>query len=317
MFSNRKCAISAVVVLLTTTYVNAQIAPERLVRPAWRVVEDTGNPADGNGKGKVNKVYRIAAHEVTNAEYTVFLNSKARLGDPLELYNISMELEPRGGILRTGSGTTLDPYIYATKLDMANKPVNFVSFFDAMRFANWFAGGQGNADTEDGTYTLLGGTTIPTNGDSVKRNPGSTAFVPRENEWYKAAHYSPGFGYYLYATQSHALPVVATATPFGDVANPGPAVVNYDSGSDWGGMNGNLTSVGSAGGTSYYGAYDMNGNVWEWNESIFTWEGSPYRVSNGGAYLDDESTLKKTSWGIAKPWVEKDSIGFRIAAAGR
>ena len=157
-------------------------------------------------------------------------------------------------------------------------------------------------------------TPIPSNGDTVTREPGAEVFVPRWNEWYKAAHYDPAFGYHLYATGSNALPDEALATPDGEVANPGPNVVNYDLSADWGSVDGNVTTVGSAAATSHYGAYDMNGNVWEWNETIFEWQGNPYRVSNGGSFLEDESALMKTSWGIVKPWVEKDSIGFRLAA---
>ena len=37
-------------------------------------------------------------------------------------------------------------------------PVNYVDFYDALRFANWMNNGQGNGDTETGAYTLLGGT---------------------------------------------------------------------------------------------------------------------------------------------------------------
>ena len=34
----------------------------------------------------------------------------------------------------------------------ANKPVTYVSFFDAMRFTNWLHNGQGTGDTESGVY---------------------------------------------------------------------------------------------------------------------------------------------------------------------
>ena len=36
--------------------------------------------------------------------------------------------------------------------------MNYVSFYDALRFANWLNNGQGSGDTETGAYTLLGGT---------------------------------------------------------------------------------------------------------------------------------------------------------------
>jgi hypothetical protein len=68
-------------------------------------------------------------------------------------------------------------------------PVNMVTFYNALRFANWMNNGQGSGDTETGAYTLLGGTETPTNGNIVSRNPGATIVLTREDEWYKAAYY--------------------------------------------------------------------------------------------------------------------------------
>jgi sulfatase modifying factor 1 len=48
-------------------------------------------------------------------------------------------------------------YAYATKPDMADKPVVFVSYFDAMRFTNWMHNGQGSGGTETGAYTVGSG----------------------------------------------------------------------------------------------------------------------------------------------------------------
>ena len=57
---------------------------------------------------------------------------------------------------------------------------------------------------KSGAYTLNGATT----GNAVAVNPGAAFYIPTENEWYKAAYYSPNYGgvsvpgYYAYATQS-------------------------------------------------------------------------------------------------------------------
>jgi formylglycine-generating enzyme required for sulfatase activity len=59
------------------------------------------------------------------------------------------------GIGRQGSPGS---YTYATGGAAQNMPVHFVSFYDALRFANWLTNGQGGGDTETGAYTLLGGT---------------------------------------------------------------------------------------------------------------------------------------------------------------
>lgn len=157
----------------------------------WVTVGYPGNAADTASNcysascGAVSVTYRVARYEVTNAQYVEFLNSKAAT-DPLGLYNTAMGSESRGGIERSGSPGS---YTYSVKSGFDDKPVNYVSFFDALRFANWLNNGQGSADTETGAYTLLGGTATPSNGLTAVRNPAAGVFLPSENEWYKAAYY--------------------------------------------------------------------------------------------------------------------------------
>lgn len=87
--------------------------------------------------------YYVGARKVSNAEYTQFLNSVATI-DPNGLYNTAMGFV-NGGIKRSGASGS---YTYeATKPDM---PVNYVSFWDAARFANWLTTGN----TETGVYEL-------------------------------------------------------------------------------------------------------------------------------------------------------------------
>ena len=98
--------------------------------------------------------YRIAKFEVSNAEYAVFLNAVAAT-DTNALYHTSMGVV-FGGITRSGSSGS---YSYSAIAGREDMPVNFVSFWDATRFANWLhngqpTGAQGNSTTEDGAYTL-------------------------------------------------------------------------------------------------------------------------------------------------------------------
>jgi formylglycine-generating enzyme required for sulfatase activity len=263
----------------------------------------------------VNHNYRIATTEVTNAQYAEFLNAKAA-SDPLQLWNSNMgSTSSRGGISRSLSNGS---FTYAARPDMGNKPVNWVSWYDALRFINWLHNGQGSGDTETGAYTLLGGTPTPTNGSTVTRNAGATVFMPTEDEWYKAAYHQPAAqggdsdNYWQYPTATNTPPTVATANSVGDISNPGANVANYNDGADWGFNNGHVTTVGSAGplSRSYYGTSDQGGNLWEWTETKFL---TTSRIIRGGAFFTLLLGLDSSfdaDFLAANPG---DGIGFRVA----
>ena len=281
-------------------------------------VGDPGNAGDTQPQGVFGAVsydFRIGKYEVTNAQYAAFLNAKAA-SDPLLLYTENMATYALGGIVRSGvSGS----YTYAVKRDMDNKPVAYVNWFDAIRFANWMHNGQGTGDTETGAYTILGGTPLPSNSASITRNPGATWFLPTEDEWYKAAYYQPASqggdvdDYWAYATATNALPTMATADLVGNISNPGVNVANYNLNADWNSQDGNVTTVGSAGplSTSYYGTYDQGGNVLEWNESLID---GVLRGMRGGAWGFSGLSLAADFRINAGP-LSKDggSFGFRMA----
>ena len=256
-----------------------------------------GNPGNATnaGAGAVGYDYRIGSTEVTNSQYAEFLNAKAA-SDPLALFNTGMGSDARGGITQSGiSGS----YTYAVKTDMSNKPVNFVNWYDCVRFANWLHNGQGTGDTETGSYTLLGGTPSPTNWPSISRSTGATWVLAGYDEWQKAGYYDPtlnsGAGdYWRFPTRSNTVPTMATASGIGDISNPGSNVVNYGGGADWNGQNGNVTSVGGAGplSKSFYGTSDQGGNVSEWADTVF-----PSPITNtpgiyvlGGAWGEGHSS---------------------------
>ena len=60
-----------------------------------------------------------------------------------------------GGINFTSWRGTRNGSKYSIISGLGNRPVNWVSWYDAIRFANWLNNGQGNGDTESGSYTLL------------------------------------------------------------------------------------------------------------------------------------------------------------------
>lgn len=248
--------------------------------------------------GAVNYQYSIGRYEVTNAQYTAFLNAKAAT-DSHDLYSAGMAGE-FGGIVRSGSAGS---YAYSTVSGRENWAVNHVSFWDAARFTNWLENGQGNGDTETGTYTL-GGVTNPTNA-SVTRSPGATWAITSENEWYKAAYYKgggPNAGYWLYPTQSNAVSM---------------AMANYGQWSPEALKR--PTVVGSYPYSSGYGTFDMGGNVWEWNESILDrdppsmLDRRDHRGLRGGSFFDFENSLQPGYRGNYDPALTNYTIGFRVS----
>jgi sulfatase modifying factor 1 len=282
-------------------------APASAVSIDWVFVGDPGNAPDTRGRcvilaascGPVSYEYYISKYEVTNAQYAEFLNLKAS-SDPLGLYNENMSASAQGGITRSGSSGS---YTYAVKTGFADKPVTYTSFYDALRFTNWLNNGQGAGDTENGAYTLIGGTAIPSNGLTVTRNPGAIVFLPSENEWYKAAYYDGlSATYFDYPTGTNTAPTCALPGATPNTANCGAVL---DNGTDVGSYTGSA---------SPYGTFDQAGNLSEWNEQIV--EGVVFwRGVRGGDWNDASSS---GSWslapGIGIPASEGARIGFRVAS---
>jgi formylglycine-generating enzyme len=195
-------------------------------------------------------------------------------------------------------------------------PVNYVSFYDALRFANWMNNRQGGGNTEIGAYTLLGpytisanGNAVPSNGALVARSAGATIVLPTENEWYKAAYYdAPSTSYFDYPAGSD---VQTTCAATG--AAPNTANCN--------GVVGDLSAVGSyAGSSSPYGTFDQGGDVWQWNEAIFDgyncFGPSPQyscRAWRGGSLSSSPGNLAASTRSGFDPAWEEFYLGFRLA----
>jgi formylglycine-generating enzyme required for sulfatase activity len=228
------------------------------------------------------------------------------------VYNSNMGSNARGGITYTAGAASGAKYTIRTS--MGDKPVNYVSWYDAARFTNWLGNGQGSGSTETGAYTLNGNTGL------ITKNVGASVYLPSEDEWYKAAYYDPtpgaggGDNYWLHATQSDTDPTIASANSTGDISNPGANVANYASGADWGTplQNGNLTTVGSAAANNYFGTADQGGNVWEWNDAVIS--GSS-RGLRGGSFPNVNDIRASNRYGTFVPSSEYDSVGFRLASA--
>jgi formylglycine-generating enzyme required for sulfatase activity len=248
------------------------------------------------------------------AKYGAFLNAVDPDGANANgVYNSNMGSNARGGITYTAGAASGVKYTIRTS--MGDKPVNYVSWYDAARFANWLHNGQGSGSTETGAYTLTGNSGI------ITKNVGASVYLPTEDEWYKAAYYDPtpgaggGDNYWLHATQSDTDPTIASANSTGDIRNPGANVANYASGADWGTpvQNGNVTTVGSAGALaeSYFGTADQGGNLHEWNDAVI--DGSS-RGLRGASWFGNATTMSASARRDNAPTLEGDAAGFRVAS---
>ncbi len=285
-------------------------------------IGNPGNAADTNGLGSVARPYRIALHELTNADYVQFLNAVAAT-DTHDLFDFDIMTDTdRGGILRSGSPGS---FTYATKTDFGDKPVNGTDWLDAARYCNWLHNGtptglQAPGTTEDGAYDLSVAAA------DVVRAPGATFFLPSHDEWYKAAYHDPFDAgadaggtpdYWVYPTRSDSFPTQASSDSQGNVTNPGPNVANYEKGADWNGENGNVTTVGSAQATSAWGLFDLGGNVNEWTDTLAVPidPDTPTRFGRGGDFSNTglimgNSTVFALDLNMA---ASAGNVGFRVA----
>jgi formylglycine-generating enzyme required for sulfatase activity len=145
--------------------------------------------------------------------------------------------------------------------------------------------------------------------------------LPSEDEWYKCAYYVGGgtnAGYWTYPTRGNT-PPTSQAPPGGaNSANfdgtSGFALTHsatYSAALDY------LTDVGAYSDTfSPYGAYDMGGDVWQWNEADINGDGST-RGIRGGAFDNDAVRLASTyDTDIGYSADEFNDTGFRVASVG-
>ncbi len=263
----------------------------------WVTVGDPGNACDTQSQGcfgAVAETYRIAATEVTNAQYVEFLSAVART-DTKALYNTNMG----SGITRSGSPGS---FTYSAITGREDKPLISVTFWNALRFANWIhngqpTGAQDNTTTEDGAYTLTP-TGIANN--TVTRNAGAAVFVTSEDEWYKAAYYDTGaMIYFDYPAGSDTQTTCATPGATANTANCDFVVDD-------------LTDVGSyTGAASPSGTFDQGGNVNEWNEAILI---GSNRILRGGTFNQLPVALAASLRGSANPALVSTKLGFRVAS---
>jgi len=295
-------------------------------------VGNLGNADDIHGYGGVAYAYDIGKYEVTAGQYCEFLNAVAA-DDTYGLYNERMadptfiegdDLPFAGcNIQRVGSAGS---YTYSIAAEWADRPVNYVSWGDVARFANWLTNGQptGAQDlttTEDGSYPLNGATSSTDLKVAIaaRKYPGVGErfyYMPSEDEWYKPAyHKNDGVtgNYFDSPTSTDVVP--AYIPDGGSVTNPDPgnvATYDGDAGIDGIGPPYYRTEAGEhENSASPYGTFDMAGNIGEWTEGRSF---GSFAIVRGGAFPYDQAGLHADYRRIRSMTRESGDIGFRISS---
>ena len=282
-------------------------------------VGNPGNAPDtryhGIAVGSVDHIYQIGKYEITAGQYAEFLNAVAK-ADPNGLYDPAMGIpaSPFLGANIVRSGTSPN-FSYSVAADWANRPVNWATFWDAARFANWLHNGQpvgpqGPATTEGGAYHDIGDREL------FGRNADARFCIPTDDEWYKAAYHDQSAGlaasYFEYPTSSNIPPTNTLPDP-GNHANFDIYMLETDQHNYTVGAPYYRTEAGAfVNSPSPYGTFDQAGNVWEWNEQrSFTTE----RVIRGGAFDDSVTELGASAFLLSYAAEYGGlNLGFRVVS---
>ena len=236
----------------------------------------SGDTNPTSGYGIVNNDYRIATYEVTNDQWSKFVNVYGTVtGSPSSAYDDSA----------AWAGT--------------NIPTTNVSWYECAQFVNYlntstnhqaaykFTGTKGQSD-----YTFAAWDIADDGYDSSNpyRNSNAYYFLPTEDEWVKAAYWS-GMTLQTYATPDDSFPVEDDEVNY----NPEPGAQPWNVGS---------------GSEELNGTFDMMGNIGEWNETL----SDSSRGIRGGSYNSSFPSLQSSDQNFTSPYYDYDSVGFRVAS---
>jgi len=166
---------------------------------------------------------------------------------------------------------------------------------------------QGGIDAAiDGDTVLVADGIFIGNGKAFLIDLGFENHPVVEVTWFGANAFAEFFGYKIpsdYAWEKAARGNTGSVYPWGDEL-PYCELANFF------GCKGETMPVGQTTGVSFYGAYDMAGNVWEWTRSYFT-NGTYMRTIRGGAWDGLSGNLHATFRDVEEPTNSTRAIGFR------
>lgn len=307
---NRRFIAGSLAFLVASVAMNASAVTLDMV-----TIGNPGNPAFfSNNLGNVSYTYGMARYETTNSQYVEYLNAVGAT-NPNAIYDPLMGSNGNGGIIQSGLPGS---YTYSVKGGVnpageayANVPINFVTWFDGARFANWMHNGQSSnpVNLEVGAYTLANATSGPI----VSRNLGATYALPNIDEWAKAGYHNGGMtdtSYTIFPTNNDTRPESNFVTP--STFN----VANYG-GTDLGALG--PLQVGSyTNSQSQYGVFEMIGNIAEMTETAKAGAPTEYLAMSGSFSTRDVAIDQWSLGSLGSSSVLSNNptaqIGFRLVA---
>ncbi len=139
---------------------------------------------------------------------------------------------------------------------------------------------------ETGAYTLSGNT------GTITVNPGTSVYIPSENEWYRAAYFD------------------GDTSTYSRFPNGQNSITTEDANYNY--TVGHSSDVGSySGDPSFYGTFDQGGNVFEWNDAVFN---GSLRGQCGGSWSNLAGYMYSANSSYGVPSIEVNDVGFRVAS---
>jgi hypothetical protein len=175
--------------------------------------------------GSVPYIYKITKYAITNYEYIKFLNSVDP--DGINTDNIYHEwMNPENDIVYGAiefDSQAPKGQKYSPKGSMANKPVVYITWYEAARFCNWLHNGaisytssySNNNQAAPHNYGAYDLSDILNLSMEDKKPTVSAKYrLQTSDEWYKAAHYEESNtfnGYHKYPTRSEKIVCVGSS----------------------------------------------------------------------------------------------------------
>lgn len=195
-----------------------------------------------------------------------------------------------------------------------DKPVTYISWFDAARFVNWLNTSTGSVPAykfdNGGNFQLWTPADPGYDANNLFRNKLAAYILPSADEWYKAAFYDPATNTYF------DFPNGSNVAPIGVASGTAASTAVFDQPFEQGPAN-----IMLAGGASPFGTVGQAGNVWEWDESeldLVNDDPQALRGLRGFAWLQSSGNywdLSSSSRYFSLPWRSIGDSGFRVASS--